>query len=111
MIMGSATTSKKVTELDMQHHLSESGLFLFTIPKKISDEKLFSKVFEKCVSDFRMVPIGIYKIDDANAQGGAPMGSKCSKPFVILNPRENEKVSPKDKLFVLYSKNPNDENL
>ena len=98
MIMGSAATSQKINEVYKKHNLTESALFLFDVNKNIAEQREFSKVFEKCIYEYGMLPIGIYKFDGMS-----------KKPYVILNPSENEKVAIADQLFVLYHRNPNED--
>lgn len=67
--MGSASTNAEIMKIYKQMNLSISSLNLVEIPRNC-DSLLFCNVFEYCVKNRNMVPIGIYKrsFDDLSSQ-------------------------------------------
>jgi hypothetical protein len=65
MIMGSAGTNAEIMKIYKQMNLSLCSLNLVEIPRGC-DSLVFSNVFEYCVKNRNMVPVGVYKrtIDD-----------------------------------------------
>jgi len=94
-IMGSALTPKDVTEVYKKMDLSQSALFLMDMPPDLVNQKYFSCVFDKCVAEKGILPIGLYKADPSNP-----------KPYVFISPPEDTTVTSNDKLFVLSDVNP-----
>lgn len=72
MIMGSANTSAEIMKIYKQMNLSISSLNLVEIPRGC-DSLIFSNVFEYCVKNRNMVPVGVYKrhTDDGPSSSGA----------------------------------------
>jgi hypothetical protein len=92
------------------------------IPKKCTT-LVFSDIFEFCVKNHNMIPIGVYKrhLDDngfvvgsgQNESGSAGGGNSREdrnnrKPYVWLHPPRDVELSIHDELFVLFDKHPKD---
>ncbi len=94
-IMGNALTPRDVIETYKKMDLTQSALFLLDMSPDLVNQKYFSCVFDKCVAEKGMVPIGLYKADPGNP-----------KPYVFLSPPDDTPISSNDKLFVLSDYNP-----
>ncbi len=94
-IMGNALTPADVLEVYKKMDLAQSALFLLDMSPDLVNQKYFSCVFDKCVAEKGMLPIGLYKADPGNP-----------KPYVLLSPPDDTPISSNDKLFVLSEYNP-----
>ena len=76
MIMGSANTSAEIMKIYKAMNLSISSLNLVEIPRGC-DSLIFSNVFEYCVKNRNMVPVGVYKrhTDDGPSSAAGGQGS------------------------------------
>ena len=66
MIMGSASANAETFKIYKQLNLSMCSLNLVEIPRGC-DSLIFANVFEYCVKNRNMVPVGVYKrtVDDS----------------------------------------------
>jgi len=81
MILGSANTPAEILKVYKQLNLSLCSLSLVEIPKKCNSF-VFSNIFEYCVKNHHMVPLGVYKrsIDDTTVIGGGVSGNGIGIP-------------------------------
>ena len=94
------------------------SLNLVEIPKKCTSYA-FQNIFEHCVKNYGMVPLGVYKrhMDEGpilnqeqevrgKENQKANPGESSRKPFMWLHPPPKLELTIHDELFVLSEKNP-----
>lgn len=93
------------------------SLNLVEIPKKCTSYA-FQNIFEHCVKNYGMVPLGVYKRhqdegkvvregeDNLSSKERSSLGENARKPFMWLHPPPKLELTIHDELFVLSKKNP-----
>lgn len=101
-IMGGTNTSPRMKKIFSARRLHQSNLFLINIPVRFID-KTFGFMFEQMIIEHKMIALGLYRGEKID---GSLRQNFHLKPYVYLKPNADTKLSPKDKVYVLSSKQP-----
>eukprot|EP01017_Pseudomicrothorax_dubius_P051183 TRINITY_DN9807_c0_g2_i5.p1 TRINITY_DN9807_c0_g2~~TRINITY_DN9807_c0_g2_i5.p1 ORF type:complete len:188 (-),score=53.08 TRINITY_DN9807_c0_g2_i5:60-623(-) len=98
MIMGGANLTSRTKKMYKLMNLQQSNLFLINIPPEFN-EKTFGALFDHFALEKKMIAIGLYRGEKTK---------KNNRPYVFIKPDADIKLEPKDKVYVLSGKQPED---